>query len=312
MSIKIIQPGMLSTVQDLGRFGVMKNGFTQSGAMDSRAVKKANRLVGNALNCAVIEMTMTGITAELTEDCIIALSGGDFGASLNSKPIRTNKAYKAQAGSVLTMGYAKTGLRAYLAVSGGIDVEPVMGSRSTNLKSGIGGFCGRKLMSGDILETGCDNFDLPFDEIDKWELPEEEYENKITVRAVAGPQDFMFTDKDIKTFFSAEYEVTPQSDRMGFGLDGAAMEGKDGMDIISDGIVFGSVQIPKNGKPIILMADHQTTGGYAKIATVISADLPLLAQAKPKTKIRFHQVSVFEAERLSRKEKRYFDNLFFY
>lgn len=312
MSIKIIKPGMLSTVQDLGRFGVMKSGFTQSGAMDLRSVKKANRLVGNRLDCAVIEMTMAGITAEFTQDCIFALSGGDFGARLNSKSIRTNKAYKAEAGSILETGYAKTGIRLYLAVSGGISVEPVMGSRSTNLKSAIGGFCGRKLMQGDILETGSDNFEIPFDEIEKWELPEDKYPNRITVRAVPGPQDFMFTKEDKKTFFSSDYEVTPQSDRMGIRLEGPAMEGIDGMDIISDGIVFGSVQIPKNGKPIVLMADHQTTGGYAKIATVISADLPLLAQARPKDKIKFQRVTAAEAERLARKEKEYFDNLFFY
>lgn len=312
MSIKIIKPGMLSTVQDLGRFGVMKSGFTQSGAMDVRSVKKANRLAGNALGCAVIEMTMTGITAEFTSDCCFALSGGDFGAVLNGKPIRTNKAYRAASGSLLEMGYAKTGIRSYLAVSGGISVEPVMGSRSTNLKSAVGGFCGRKLMTNDILETGSDNFVLPFDEIDKWELEEDKYPNKITARAVPGPQDFMFTKEDIKTFFSSEYTVTPQSDRMGIRLEGPAMAGIDGMDIISDGIVFGSVQIPKNGKPIILMADHQTTGGYAKIATVISTDLPLLAQARPKDKIKFQQVTVSEAERLAKKEKEYFDNLFFY
>lgn len=312
MSIRIIKSGMLSTIQDMGRFGVMKDGFTQSGAMDAYSMKIANRLVGNMLNCAVLEMTMTGIAAEFTESCIIALSGGNFGAKINDKPIRTNKAYKINAGDFLSMGFAGTGIRAYLAVSGGFDVEMVMGSRSTNLKSAIGGLEGRALIAGDILKTGSDNFKIEDSDIEKWELPENQYSNKIVVNAVPGPQDYMFTEEDINTFFNSEYEVTNQADRMGIRLEGKPLTGKNGMDIISDGIVFGSVQIPQNGKPIILMADHQTTGGYAKIATVISTDLPLLAQAKPKDKIRFKKVTVKQAEAAARKEKKFFDNLYFY
>lgn len=309
--IKIVKPGMLSTVQDAGRFGVMKNGFTQSGAMDIRSMKIANKLVGNDLNSAVIEMTMLGITASFRKDCIIALSGGDFQSKLNGKPIKTNKAYKVKNGDMLIMGYAKTGMRAYLAVSGGIDANVVMGSRSTNLKSAIGGYEGRMLKAWDMLDFGECNTDISDYDIEKRELPEREFSTAVKVRAVLGPQDFMFTKEDIKTFFNSEYEVTPQSDRMGIRLEGHAMLGKNGMDIISDGIVFGSVQIPKNGKPIILMADHQTTGGYAKIATVISVDLPLLAQVRPNDKIMFVKISAKKAEKLARKEKEYFDNLHF-
>lgn len=300
MSIKIINAGMLSTIQDGGRFGVMKYGFTQSGAMDSKAMATANILVGNEPECAVIETTLLGITAEFTENTFIALSGGDFSAAINGTPIKRNKAYAVNAGDTLAMSYAKSGVRGYLAVSGGFDVPEVMGSRSTNLKSQIGGFYGRKLAAGDIINT----FAPVITDATGRELPEETYENSITLRAVLGPQDYMFTDEDIKTFFSCEYKITQQADRMGIRLDGVPLKGKGSMDIVSDGIVFGSVQVPKNGMPIILAADRQTTGGYAKIATVISADRHLIAQARPGGTIKFAQVSVKEAQKIAKQEQK--------
>lgn len=300
MSIKIINAGMLSTIQDGGRFGVMKFGFTQSGAMDSKAMATANILVGNEPECAVIETTLLGITAEFTDNTIIALSGGDFSAAINGTPIKRNKAYAVNAGDTLAMSYAKNGVRGYFAVSGGFDVPEVMGSRSTNLKSQIGGFYGRKLAAGDIINT----FAPIITDATGRELPEETYENSITLRAVLGPQDYMFTDEDIKTFFSCEYKITQQADRMGIRLDGEPLKGKGSMDIVSDGIVFGSVQVPKNGMPIILAADRQTTGGYAKIATVISADRHLIAQARPGGTIKFAQVSVKEAQKIAKQEQK--------
>lgn len=311
MSIEILNSGMLSTVQDFGRFGVMKNGFSQNGAMDTYSLKIANRLVGNSLNCAVIEMTMMGATVRFNDNYIICVAGADMASKINEMPIRTNKAYKVKKDDVLTCSYAKSGLRAYLAVSGGIDVDRVMGSRSTDLKSAIGGFEGRKLQKGDVLEIGHENFEIPPESLKKWQVKEGIYPDEITVRAVSGPQDFMFTDEAVSAFYSNVWTVTNQSDRMGIRLEGEPLESKDGVDIISDGIVFGSVQIPKNGKPIILMADHQTTGGYAKIATVISVDLPLLAQARPNSRIRFKKVSVSKAQILALKEKKFFDKLFF-
>lgn len=300
MSIKIINAGMLSTIQDGGRFGVMKYGFTQSGAMDSKAMATANILVGNEPECAVIETTLLGITAEFTDNTVIALSGGDFSAAINGTPIKRNKAYAVNAGDTLAMSYAKSGVRGYLAVSGGFDVPEVMGSRSTNLKSQIGGFFGRKLAAGDIINT----FAPIITDTTGRELPEGTYENSITLRAVLGPQDYMFTEEDIKTFFSCEYKITQQADRMGIRLDGEPLKGKGSMDIVSDGIVFGSVQVPKNGMPIILAADRQTTGGYAKIATIISADRHLIAQARPGGTIKFAQVSVKEAQKIAKQEQK--------
>lgn len=303
--IKIINGGMLSTIQDLGRFGVMKDGFTQGGAMDSYSFKIANALCKNDYNTPAIEMTMLGLTAEFCDEHIFALSGGDFSPKLNGENIENNKPYFAKKGDVLSLSVAKTGMRCYLAVGGGIVVESVMNSASTNLRLGIGGYEGRKLKAGDVLTIGESKNDMS-----KAVVPVREYPKTAEIRFVFGPQDDMFTEKD-KLFFSSQlYTVTPNLDRMGIRLSGIGLKSKDTMDIISEGITFGSVQIPPSGMPIILMADHQTTGGYAKIATVISVDLPYLAQVKPYDKIRFIPVSTKQAQQLAKKEKRYLERLF--
>ena len=308
--IEIITPGILTTVQDFGRVGVMKNGFTQNGAMDRYSMTVANRLCGNCDSAPVLEMTVLGVTARFTQDTVICVSGADFGTKINDKPIKRNKAYKINKGDILSMGAAKSGMRAYLAVAGGIVGEYVFGSASTNLKFAFGGHFGKKLQSGDVLSIGTGAF--PLGEIDKWEIPESEYSKDAQLRVVLGPQNEMFTDEDIRLFLSQEYEVNAQSDRMGIRLSGEPLKSKNGMDIISDGIVFGSVQVPNSGEPIILMADHQTTGGYAKIATVISVDLPRASQLSAGNTVRFKSVTVEEAEQEAKKQKRFFDNLYMF
>ena len=308
--IEIITPGLLTTVQDFGRVGVMKNGFTQNGAMDRYSMTVANRLCGNCDSAPVLEMTVLGVTARFTQDTVICVSGADFGAKINDKPIKRNKAYKINNGDILSMGTAKSGMRAYLAVAGGIVGEYVFGSASTNLKFAFGGHFGKKLQSGDVLSIGTGAF--PLGEIDKWEIPESEYSKDAQLRVVLGPQNEMYTDEDIRLFLSQEYEVNAQSDRMGIRLSGEPLKSKNGMDIISDGIVFGSVQVPNSGEPIILMADHQTTGGYAKIATVISVDLPRASQLSAGNTVRFKSVTVEEAEQEAKKQKRFFDNLYMF
>lgn len=308
--IEIITPGLLTTVQDFGRVGVMKNGFTQNGAMDRYSMTVANRLCGNCDSAPVLEMTVLGVTARFTQDTVVCVSGADFGAKINDKPIKRNKAYKINKGDILSMGAAKNGMRAYLAVAGGIVGEYVFGSASTNLKFAFGGHFGKKLQSGDVLSIGTGAF--PLGEIDKWEIPESEYSKDAQLRVVLGPQNEMFTDEDIRLFLSQEYEVNAQSDRMGIRLSGEPLKSKNGMDIISDGIVFGSVQVPNSGEPIILMADHQTTGGYAKIATVISVDLPRASQLSVGNTVRFKSVTVDEAEQEAKKQKRFFDNLYMF
>lgn len=205
----------------------------------------------------------------------------------------------------LTFSAAESGMRAYIAVRGGIDVPVIMGSRSTNLKCKLGGLDGRPLKAGDIVP--CRDV---YDEFHKHlihSVPKEDFgSDEITVRVLLGPQDDYFTDHGIKTFLNSTYTVTNESDRMGCKLSGEKIEYKNTVDIISDGIVFGSIQIPRTGNPIIMLADRQTTGGYAKIATVISVDLPLLAQARPGTKVHFELIDRQKAERLLKQEQKEF------
>lgn len=291
--IKVITPGPLSTIQDGGRFGYMSTGFGSGGAMDDYSMRVANILVGNDSGDGVIEMTMLGISAEFTCEAVIALTGADMGAAINGEALPMYQAVEVSRGDKLTMGAAKSGMRGYLAVAGGFDIAPVMGSMSTNLKVKLGGFKGRKLAAGD---------EIPLRRSATLEMlgavkatPENDYPKAVTVRVVFGPQDDYFTQKGIDTFLSAWYHVSGQSDRMGVRLEGTPIENKNGVDIISDGIAYGSVQIPASGTPIIMMADRQTTGGYAKIATVITADLYKIAQARPGTAIRFQAVTEKEA-----------------
>lgn len=295
MKLMILSPGPLSTIQDEGRFGAMGKGFSPGGAMDMDAMTLANLLVGNAPEVGVIEMTMLGITARFDCDSVIALTGADMCARLNDRPAARYCSIAVRPGDVLSMKAAKSGMRAYLAVAGGFDLPLVMGSVSTNLKCGLGGFQGRKLQKGD---------ELPLNQsvaaFQPRRLPPPDYPDSISLRVLLGPQDDAFTERGMDTFLGGEYTVTDKADRMGIRLSGKKIESKRGVDILSDGIAAGSVQIPASGEPIIMMADRQTTGGYAKIATVISADLSRAAQARPGTRIRFLQVSESEAVRLRR------------
>lgn len=295
MSIKVINPGALTTIQDRGRLGYQSKGVRACGVMDARAYADAINLAGGKDGDAVLEMTLFGGTYVFEDDTCFALTGADMKPFLDGQPCMMNTGISAKAGSKLTLGFAKTGCRTYLAVAGGIDVPPVMGSRSTDVKCSIGGFNGRSLKSGDILPVGiCDNPADPSSGLAKAQISSTSrvFPDEITVRAIPGPQDEMFTEKGLKTFFATAYTISENSDRMGYRLIGEKIESKNGTDIISDGIVFGSVQITAEGLPIVLMADRQTTGGYAKIATVISADLPLLAQARPGNTVRFRKINI--------------------
>ncbi|MGN0978486.1 MAG: biotin-dependent carboxyltransferase family protein [Faecousia sp.] len=302
MNMTILSPGPLSTVQDEGRFGAMGMGFSPGGAMDVYSMKLANLLAGNAPGLGVIEMTMVGLSARFDCGCVIAVTGADMGPRVNGIPIDMYRAVAVFPGDTLSMETARNGVRAYLAVSGGFDLPTVMGSVSTNLKCGLGGFQGRKLQKEDKLPLN-QSLSLPVTRDRRLE-PRNRYPDTITLRVLPGPQEDAFTGRGIAAFLGEAYTVTEQSDRMGIRLSGEKIENKNGVDILSDGIATGSVQIPASGMPIIMMADRQTTGGYAKIATVISADLKLAAQARPGTRIRFKKVSQQEAVRLRREEAR--------
>ena len=288
MAFRVIVPGALSTVQDLGRFGYQKSGMPCSGVMDQKAYESANQLVNNQKNEAVIEHTVFGGSYRFQSDTVIALAGADMKPSIDGKACPMYRPVFVPSGGILSLGAAVNGCRTYLAAAGGILVPPVLGSRSTNLKCKIGGFQGRALQSGDLLDTG--TLSVPFQQIKDLSLKAPVYSKEIKVRVIEGPQSDYFTEKGINLFYSAPYTVSEQSDRMGCRLEGPAVESIHGTDIVSDGIVFGSIQITSSGMPIVLMADRQTTGGYAKIATVITDDLPLLAQAVPGTTIHFQKM----------------------
>ena len=301
MSIQVITPGALTTVQDLGRIGYQAFGVPVSGAMDPRALRLANILCGNPENEAALECTLLGPALRFTADNVIGLTGGDLGATLDGQPLAPYGAYAVKSGQTLRFTAPKTGCRAYLAFHGGLDIPLVMGSRSTYLKAKLGGFCGRKLEKDDEIAFRAPAATIPNLDARRF-TPEFVKRDIYTLRVVLGPQDDAFTAEGLKTFLSEVYTVTPEFDRMGCRLTGAAISHKDGADIISDGIAFGAIQVPASGEPIIMLADRQTTGGYTKIANVISADFRLLAQIKANDRVRFEKVSIEAAQDARRAE----------
>lgn len=291
--------GALTTIQDKGRIGFQKYGMSVSGAMDMQAYESANYLVGNENDEAVLEMTLYGGTYYFEKDAVIALTGADMQAMVNDEPIKRYKPIKIKAKDRISIKMAKQGCRGYMAVSGGFMADKVMGSFSTNLKCKIGGLSGEAIKSGSKIKTGTPS--KTFEELEKRELAIPQYDEKIMIHVIEGPQEEYFTDKGIKSFYENEWIISAQSDRMGYRMEGGVIEAKNGTDIVSDGIANGSIQIPPNGKPIILLADRQTTGGYAKIATVCSFDLPKLAQAKAGDRVSFKKITVEKAQGYSPK-----------
>ena len=303
MGIRILKAGLLTTVQDLGRTGYQSQGFGVSGVMDVRSFKIANLLIDNPENEAVLEFTLIGPTLEFTSASIIAITGGDFHPEVNGEPVPMYTALYMNKGDILKFGSARTGSRGYIAFSGYLKIPVVMGSRCTSLKSKIGGFKGRKLMEGDYISFRIKRNYLPFFLSRKLNLNEFDQES-VTLRVVMGPQNDMFSKQGIRNFLNEEFTVTSDFDRMGCRLEGPFIAPKTTSDIISEGIALGASQVPSHGKPIILLADRQTTGGYAKIATVISVDIPKLVQRKTDHKIRFQEVSVEEAQHLYQEEEK--------
>ncbi|MEW9095597.1 MAG: biotin-dependent carboxyltransferase family protein [Clostridiaceae bacterium] len=300
--IKIKNHGLMTLIQDNGRYGYQQFGVPVSGVMDSFSHRVANILLGNDENEALLEVTILGPEIEFMDDSLIAITGGDLDPVLNGEPISMWESVYVKRGDILAFDGIKNGCRTYIAFAGGIQVEKVMGSRSTYVKAKIGGLNGEGLKSGDVLKIR---------ELEKGttstkyrKLPNEyipTYSKDLEVRVVLGPQDDYFTQKGLEKFLSTPYKVTNECDRMGYRLEGEVIEHINSGDIISDGINFGAIQIPSHGQPIIMMSDRQTIGGYAKIANVISIDLPKIAQAKPGDSIRFKKVSIYEAQELLKK-----------
>ena len=296
-TLEIQEPGLQTTVQDRGRYGYQKYGVPVSGAMDLFALRAANILVGNDDGDAGLEMTALGPKVRFAVDTWIAVTGADLSPTLDGKPLPMWETVEVAEGSVLAFGGPQDGMRAYLAVPGGIDVPQVMGSRSTYLKGGFGGFQGRALRAGDILSTLSPGRERG---LAKRRLAHgtsrPTYGRSHDLRVVLGPQQSAFTAAATSTFLGSTYTISMDSDRMGYRLDGPTVEHTAGPDIVSDGTPLGAVQVPGDGTPIVLLADRGITGGYAKIATVISTDIGKLGQAMPGNTVTFRSVSVEEAQ----------------
>ncbi len=295
MSITVLHPGMLTTVQDQGRTGYQQFGVPVSGAVDPRSAAVANILAGNEEGEAVLECTIMGPQLRFDQSAVIAVTGADLGPTLDGVPMDNYRAVRVGAGQVLRFTGPKSGCRAFIAVAGGLDVPQVMGSRSTYMKAKIGGFHGRKLEKEDVLGLRAPGTE-PKALATRAIAPEFRARAEYTLRVVPGPQDDAFTAAGMETFFTGLYTVTAEFDRMGCRLEGPEIAHETSGDIISDGIAFGAIQVPSSGQPIVMLSDRQTTGGYTKIANVISADFRILGQLKSGDKVRFEKISLSAAQ----------------
>jgi antagonist of KipI len=300
MTLAIVRPGPFTTVQDLGRPGHGRLGVPPSGAADSLALRIANRLVGNPDSAAAIEFTLVGPAVRFETDACAALAGSRFAAKLDGRGAPHLESFSVRRGQVLDIGQTTEGARGVLAVNGGIDVPLVLGSRSTFVGGGFGGVEGRPLRSGDRLPLDSAPGAAGGRQVRRGALPT--YQSEPVLRVVAGPQREVFGDGAWRTFLTADYKVSTRSDRVGVRLEGPALERHDAADLLPEGLAPGAIQVPGDGQPILLGADRPTTGGYTKIATVVTVDLWRAAQAKPGDRLRFVEVGV-EAARVFYREQ---------
>jgi KipI family sensor histidine kinase inhibitor len=292
-ALEIVAGGLQTLVQDLGRWGYARYGVPRSGPMDPFAARAATCLVGNGPDAAGLEITFGGPTIRFRRECLIAVTGADLSPSVDGAAVPGWTAQTVAAGAVLKFGRRRAGLRAYLAVAGGLAVPPVLGSRATYLRGGFGGLAGRALAAGDRLDVGLAAPDAS--RRAGCSLAAEQrpaYRPDPTVRVLLGPHDDRFPMEAIEQLLSTAYAVAPDSDRMGYRLAGPRLARREPADLVSGGMSLGGIQVPGDGQPIILLSDHQTTGGYPLLATVIQADLPLVAQLAPGQSLRFKAVSL--------------------
>jgi biotin-dependent carboxylase-like uncharacterized protein len=304
--IAILDPGPLTTIQDLGRFGQLRFGIPPSGPLDRPAFVLANRLVGNTDGAAGLECTLAGPRFEARAPGAIAVTGADVPVTVNGAAAPAWTTVPLRAGDVVKIGMARSGVRAYVAFAGGIDVPVVVGSRATYVRGRLGGLDGRALRKDDtlaLLPAGA----VPRRRVKAAAVPAVAPDTEL--RVVLGPQDDRFTAEGIAMFLGSAYEMLPQSDRMGARLRGPVIAHRGGHDIISDGIALGSVQVTGDGQPIVLLVDRQSTGGYTKLATVCSFDVARLGQVKPGHRVHFRAVTVDDAHRLLRESGRALDNV---
>ncbi|KZE52032.1 KipI antagonist [Brevibacillus parabrevis] len=318
MSVEVISPGLFTTVQDLGRYGYQRHGVHVGGVMDTLAMRVANLLVGNEPDAAVLELTMKGPALRFQQDVLVAVCGADMQPVLGECRLRRNRPVWVQSGSVLRFGHAREGCRTYLAIAGGFDVPLVMNSRSTNVRAKFGGAWGRTLAETDRLALGKPgkksvrlarqlqdrsvNKAYSFCESD-WFVPRSFFpyppypqQKDAVVRVMPGAELAFFTAKSRHDFWTTPYQISAQSDRMGYRLHGPELALSKPVELISSAVSSGTIQVPPSGMPIVLLADRQTVGGYPKIGHVATVDLPILAQLRPHDRVQFQQVTLRDAQ----------------
>ena len=303
MSITILKPGVQTTIQDIGRYGYSHFGISSSGAADLFSFRLGNIIVGNTEELAGIEMTLLGGDFKFNSDAVIAITGSPFNLSLDSQEISYNQSIYVKKNQILSVGITKGGARSYLLVKGGIKTENYLNSKTTHVMSGMGGFMGRPLKKGDILEIDKNN------EINITNIPNNLDEiNTSKIRINKGLQSSYFSDSTWAAFTSKMFTVSEVFSRMGIRLKGNPIHSSKGNEILTEGIPLGAIQVPGGGEPIISFVEHQTTGGYPKIANVISADLCKVGQLKPGDKFQFELISFEDAEILRLEQEAIFNN----
>lgn len=293
-AVEIIDPGLLATVQDLGRLGAGEIGVSPSGPADWLSARCANRLVGNPRQAALIETTMTGVRFKVRQTTVIAVTGATAQLTVagGKKPLW--QSLRVRAGTEVVLGAAERGLRSYVAFYGGIHVKPVLGSSSTDVTAGFGGI-GRAIARGDVVSLNEVEGDLPDTERAIRASTRPFWRQPATLRVLPGPHAARFASEDLESICNRPYRVSARSNRQGLRLDGLPLRGHDGFDVLSCGVCAGCVQMTSEGVPVVLLAEHQTTGGYAVPVTVITADLPDAAQLRPGDEVRFARVTLAEA-----------------
>jgi len=303
-AFEVIHPGIHTTLQDLGRPGFMKYGIPASGVADRFSSTVANLLVGNSSGAALLEIALFRFELLALNDLIIAVTGGNLSTTVNGNPLPMWQAFSLKKGDQVAFRARKQGLRAYLAVQGGFSGKKFLGSRSIYVR----GMMGNVLKAGEVLETESSVMkSYPLKQFPQELIPN--FPAKNSLRVILGPQEDRFSPKGIETFLSSEYRVSPQSDRMGYRLQGPTIEHLSGSDIISESIARGAIQVPGDGLPIVLLWDAPVSGGYTKIASVISADLDRLAQIMPGDTLSFGAVTLEEAHQALQKEKAFFERV---
>lgn len=307
MTIRVAKPGFFTTVQDLGRYGYAHLGISPAGAADPLSFRIANLLVGNDENAPALEMTLLGATLEFEESAVVALTGASCECKAGFAPVPANAAFDLPAGATLKCASMTTGARCYLSVKGGFDTPLVMGSASTFVAAHFGGFKGRRLQSGDVLQVrqhgSFRTRSLRPSALDSLRAPR-------PLRVTKGSQQDWFGPEAFEKLFSSAYIVSEQSDRRGLRLKGEAVRPREQSELLTDGIPLGAIQVPQDGQPIILFVDQQTTGGYPKIANVIAADIHRVGQLRPRDEVRIVEVSIAEAVQALAEQERWLREIF--